>query len=110
MSAPNYPEIMSTPEATTSPAQQSPSRWQRVRSQLGLGIAWLVLLGLCIALPLYVSVEIVLGRTDLIDAAIRSTYGLTGILIFIGLRALWRRCREAEVANESDVAAGSEYA
>ncbi|WP_419854112.1 hypothetical protein [Candidatus Poriferisodalis sp.] len=70
-------------------------RGRRLALRLGLGIAWLVLFGLGIALPLYVTVEIVLGRRDLIDTAIRWTYGVTGILIFVGLRALWRRGREA---------------
>lgn len=102
-----YLEAMSTTEAPASPAQQSPSRWQRFRSQLGLCIAWFVLLVLGIALPLYVIGQIVLGRTDLIDAAIRWTYGVTGILIFVGLRALWRRGREAEAADGSGVRSSS---
>ena len=56
---------MTTTETPTSPAQQSPIRWWQ--SQLGLGIAWLVL---GVALLLYMTVEIVLGRADLINAAI----------------------------------------
>ena len=90
---------MSTTEATTSPAQQSPIRWQRVRSQLGLGIAWLVLLVLCVALPLYVTVQIVLGRMDLINAGIGAASGVTVYLILTGLRELWRRQREAEAVD-----------
>ncbi|WP_419854113.1 hypothetical protein [Candidatus Poriferisodalis sp.] len=85
---------MSSPEAPASPAQQSPTRWRRFRSQLGLGIAWLVLFGLGFG-GAALLLGIVLGRTDLIDVVTRGTYALTGILIFIGLRALWRRGREA---------------
>ena len=102
MSATNYPDIMSTAEATTSLAQQSPSRWRRVRSRLGLCIAWLVLLVLGVALPLLLLGQIVLGgRTDLIsDAGIGAASGLTVGLICVGLRVLWlRRRREAEAAD-----------
>ena len=95
---------MSTPEAPTSPAQQSPSRWRRVRSRLGLCIAWLVLLVLCIVWPLYLTVEIALGRRDLdlIGAGIGGAAGLTVALIIGRLRGLpllgtlrGRRRREA---------------
>ncbi|WP_419854903.1 hypothetical protein [Candidatus Poriferisodalis sp.] len=96
---------MSTTEAPTSPAQQSPSRWRRVRSRLGLCIAWLVLLVLGVALPLLLLSQIVLdGRTDLFsDAGIGAASGLTVGLICAGLRELWRRQRrrEAEAANSA---------
>ena len=91
---------MSTPEAPTSPAQQSPSRWRRSRAQLGLGIAWLVLLVLGVALPMYVIDHLILGRTDLIGDGVRTAaYCATGMLIVVGLRELWRRGREAEAAD-----------
>ena len=96
---------MSTTEATTSPAQQSPSRWQRVRSQLGLCIAWLVVYVLVYVLAVYVIEYRILGRTNPISDHVIGAAGiLTGILIAMGLMELWRRQRcEAEAADESGV-------
>ena len=93
---------MSTTEATTSPAQQSLIRWQRVRSQLGLCIVWLVayVLGAAGAVLLLLLLDrIVLGGADLINVGISGASGLTAVLIFVGLRALWRRGREAEAVD-----------
>ena len=93
---------MSTPEAPTSPAQQSPSRWRRVRSRLGLRIAWLVpfVLGAAggVLLLLLLDRVVLGGRADLIDG-IGIASGVTTVLICVGLRELWRRGREAEAAD-----------
>ena len=97
---------MSTPEAPTSPTQQSPSRWRRFRSLLGLCIYWLVGYVLCFALTAYVVGHMILGRTYPI-----SDHVLTAVLIFIGLRELWRRQRrEAEAADESGVRSSGDAA
>ena len=110
MSAANYPDTMSTTEAATSPAQQSPSR-----SRLGLCIAWLVpfVLGAAggVLLLLLLDQVVLGGRADLIDG-IGMASGVTTILIFIGLRELWRRQRrrEAEAADESGVRSSGDAA
>ena len=94
---------MSTTETPASPAQQSPSPWQRFRSQLGLGIAWLVpfVLGAAggVLLLLLLDRVVLGGRADLINGGIGIASGLTAVLILIGLRALWRRQREAEAVD-----------
>ena len=101
MSATNYPDTMSTTETPASPAQQSPSPWQRFRSQLGLGIAWLVpfVLGAAGAVLLLLLLGRIVGGADLINAGIGGASGVTAVLIFVGLRALWRRQREAEAVD-----------
>ena len=108
---------MSTTEAATSPAQQSPSRWQRFRSQLGLGIAWVLapfVLGTAGAVLLFLLLDRVIlgGRADLIDIGRSAAIGVTAALIFVGLRELWRRQRrrEAEAADESGVRSSGDAA
>ncbi|WP_419854326.1 hypothetical protein [Candidatus Poriferisodalis sp.] len=87
-------------ETPASPAQQSPSPWQRFRSQLGLGIAWLVAYVLVYVLVVYVIEYRILGRTNPIsDHVIVAASILTGILVAMGLMELWRRGREAEAAD-----------
>ena len=88
---------MTTTEATTNPAQQSPSR-----SRLGLCIAWLVpfVLGAAggVLLLLLLDRVVLGGRADLIDG-IGIASGVTTVLICVGLMERWRRGREAEAAD-----------